>query len=282
MPRLNAQKAAYNLGVHARKELPRILLVLSLLCVSSESRVPQAKAKPVRRWERVLQGQQEATDVPSSHSLQYFTADPFLRDDGNEFCVACTASGKSQVHKQHRFKAELSEIGTTHGFPVYNLLYFFDDDIESGKADWKSILVRVPGGQFYEIYHLQATGIDMDTAYFMDARSSVDKRAVEILATSDVMPGTGFRSYEAYWWFDKDGPVRIDTDGAVEAALTEMLPAGTDIQTGGGLNMETLTYRNSVWKVGDAHCCPSGGGVDIQFKLDKGVLSVIHQQFKPD
>ncbi len=251
-----------------------IAILLSGFCADSAGKQVNSKA---RTWEREVQGgANEFTDLASPHPLQYFTDDPFLRDEENDFCVNCTADRKSQVHKQHRFKTELSKIGDIQHFAVYNLFYYFDDGIQSRRIDWKSILVRVPSGQFREIYHLQARDIEIDPAYLMDAGST------EILATSDSMGGTAHNSYEAYWWFDKDGPVKINTDEAVSAALEDILPAGSEIRTGSGLNIETLTFLSGVWKAGDAQCCPTGGGVEIKFRLDKGVLTVIHKRFTPD
>ncbi len=255
--------------------LARVWLVLFLSSHAAEPTTPPANTKTARAWQREVPGLKREFDVSSPHPLNYFTDDPFLRDDGSDFCTDCTARGKSQVHQQHRFKTELSKVGETHQFAVYNLFYYFDQDIEAGKIDWKSILVRVPSGQFYEIYHLQAIGIEIGPAYFMDAGG------IKILATSDLMGGTGFYSYESYWWFDKDGPVRINTDEAVSAALADILPAGSEIETGGGLDMENLTFKSAVWKTGDAHCCPTGGGVEIKFKLDKGLLAAIEKRFFP-
>lgn len=267
---------AYNLKVHRSEVVAQVLLAVFLSGFCGNCAGKQVNSKTVKTWRREVQcGINEFSDVASPHPLQYFTDDPFLRDEENDFCLNCTPERKSQVHKQHRFKTELSKIGEIQNFAVYNLFYYFDEGIESRTIDWKSILVRVPSGQFREIYHLQARGIEIDPAYFMDAGST------EILATSDSMGGTGNFSYESYWWFDKDGPVRINTDDAVSAAL-DILPAGYEIRNGGGLNMETLTFLSSVWKPGDAHCCPTGGGVEIKFRLDKGFLTIIHKRFTPD
>lgn len=248
-------------------------LVLLLYSRFAECAVQPANAKPARAWQREVQGQ-DFTDLSLPHPLNYFTDDPFLRDDERDFCTDCTARGKSLVRKQHRFKTELTKVGDIHQFAVYDLFYYFDKGIETGRADWKSILVRIPSGLLYEIYHLQAMGMEIGPSYFMNAGST------EILATSTPWGGTGNWSYESYWWFDKDGPVKINTDTA-EAAALQIIPAGSEIENGGGLDMEHLTFESAVWKKEDAHCCPTGGSVEIKFKLDKGLLVVTDKRFTP-
>lgn len=256
--------------------LARVLLTIFLSTYCSKSAGKQVHRTNTALWQREVAGSgDESFDFATPHPLQYFTADPFLRDEANEFCVNCTPEQKSQVHKHHRFKIELSKIGEIDNFAVYNLFYYFDDGIESKRIDWKSILVRVASGQFREIYHLQGEGIEIDPAYFMDAGST------EILATEDSWGGTGNFSYEAYWWFDKEGPFRIDTEQALSIAL-EMIPAGSEIENGSNFNMETLTFLSNVWKTGDAHCCPTGGGVEIKFRLHKGSLIVVSKRFTPE
>lgn len=102
-----------------------------------------------------------------------------------------------------------------------------------------------------------------------------------ILATRDSIPGTGNNYYEAYWWFDRDGLVRINADEAVATALKDILPAGLGVWKGGGLNLRDLTFESSVWKEGDANCCPTGGEVELKFRLDQGSLAVTDERFSP-
>src|ERR1700689_971192 len=68
-------------------------------------------------WQRhAVSGRGDAFDTPAPHSLAYFTQDPFLRDDGMDFCDDCTPQGKATVHARHKFKTELRRVGNLHGF----------------------------------------------------------------------------------------------------------------------------------------------------------------------
>jgi len=104
--------------------------------------------------------------------------------------------------------------------------------------------------------------------------------ADQILATRMLIPGTGNNYYEDYFWFSPGGPVRIDIE-TITAALKSILPAGSGVWKGGGLDMRSLSYHNSVWKDRDANCCPSGGAVDIRFRIDDGRVIVTSKHFDP-
>jgi len=226
-------------------------------------------------WQRhVFTAKGDFFDTPAPHSLAYFTRDPFLRDDGDQFCIACTPQDKAAVHSGHTFKTELRKTGYLRGFAIYDLFYFFDDHIGTRQRDWKSVLVRVAPGRFREIYHLQPTQAIISPSFLL--KSGRD----EILAIRDPIPGTMGNYYEDYFWFDRDGPVRIDID-SIPRVLKNMLPAGSGVWKGGGLDMKALTYRMPVWKEGDGNCCPTGGMVSLKLRLDRGRLTVTHRRFDP-
>jgi len=226
-------------------------------------------------WQRhVVSGKGDSFDLPGPRSLAYFTKDPFLRDDGMDFCDDCTPQGKARVHARHKFKSELRKVGASHGFAIYDLFYYFDDHVATGQIDWKSILVQSSAGTYREIYHLQPTNAVISPSFFI--RAGPD----EILGTRDLIPGTGNNVYEDYFWFGPDGPVRIDT-GPISEALKSILPEGFGVWKGGGLDMKSQRYRMPVWKEGDANCCPSGGMVDIAFRLEAGRLLVTGKHFDP-
>ena len=233
-------------------------------------------ASPARAtWQRHLfSGKGESFDTPLPHPLAYFTRDPFLRDDGDDFCTACTPQDKAAQHARHKFKTELHKVGELHGFVIYDLFYYFDDHVQSGDIDWKSILVEASSGEFREIYHLQPTQARIESAFLFNAGDD------ELLGTRDSIPGTGDQYYEDYWWFNADGPVRIDT-APVDQALKSILPDGFAVLKGSGLDMKALRFRNTVWQPGDANCCPSGGTVEIQFRLDRGRVIVTDKHFDP-
>jgi hypothetical protein len=226
-------------------------------------------------WQRHVQsGKGDSFDTPTAHPLAYFTRGPFLRDDGDDDCADCTPAGKAEVHTQHKFTTEVRRVGELHGFAIYDVFYRFDDHVDTGEIDWKSILVQVAPGRFREIYHLQPTAALIEPSFFLKSASE------EILATRDLIPGTGNYSYEDYFWFSSAGAVRIDT-GAINKAVQSVLPAGSAIWKGGGLDMTAPSYHSSVWKEGDANCCPSGGSVDVKFRLDRDRVIVTSTHFTP-
>jgi hypothetical protein len=226
-------------------------------------------------WQRhVFTPKGDFSDSPAPHPLAYFTQDPFLRDDGNDFCTSCTPEGKATVHTHHRARTEVQSVGKLQGFAIYDLFYRFDDHIDSGQIDWKSILVETSPEQYREIYHLQPTQAEIGPSFFLKAGAD------EILVTRDQIPGAGNYYYEDYFWFDPGGPVRIDLD-PIGQAVKSILPADSTVWNGGGLNMASLTYHMPVWKKGDAHCCPTGGTVDVKLRLDAGRIVVTSKHFDP-
>lgn len=224
-------------------------------------------------WQRmVVSGKSSSFDAPVVHPLSYFTSDPFLRDDGDDFCGACSPQDKAAAHAQHKSKTEVKKVGDLGGYAIYDVLYSFDDHIGTGEIDWKSILVSVSPGQFREIYHLQPPSAQITPSFLLKARTK------ELLGTRDLVPGTGNQYDEAYWWFGPDGPVRIDIE-SISDVLRSTLPAGFGVWKGGGLDMKTLTFQNSVWRSGDANCCPTGGAVTLRFRLDRGRFVVIEKDY---
>ncbi len=243
----------------------RTLVVLALIAVSANNAL----------WQRhVLSGKGETFDRPEPHALAYFTEDAFLRDDGDDFCADCTASGKAKVHLQHRFKTELKEVGRLKGFKIYDLYYRFDENVDGAEVNWKSILVEVSPGLYREIYHLQPTNALIKPSYIGKAGSE------EVLVTHDVIPGTGNYSYEDYFWFSPGGAARINVE-EIGAAVQALLPKGYGVWKGGGLDMQAMKYRWGVWKEGDANCCPSGGTVEVEFRLEENRIVVTKSHYDP-
>lgn len=117
-------------------------------------------------------------DTPEPHPPGYFIGDPFLRDDGDDFCSDCTPQGKASPHLEHKFKTEVTKVATLQGFAIYDLFYRFDDHVDTKTADWKSILVEVSPRQFREIYQLQPVAGELNPSYLLKVGSE------EIVATS--------------------------------------------------------------------------------------------------
>ena len=245
----------------------QLRIILSLASIA-------AVLTPPAPWQRmVVSGKGVTFDTPVAHSLSYFTRNPFLRDDGDDFCGACTPQEIAAARSQHKFKTELKKVGDLGGYAIYDLFYFFDDHIGTGQVDWKSILVSVSPGQYREIYHLQPPSAQITPSHLLKAGTE------EILATRNLIPGTGNQYDEAYWWFGPDGPERIDIESIADV-LAAVLPTGFGVWKGGGLDIKTLTFRNWVWKPGDANCCPTGGAVTLRFRLDRGRLVAIQERYE--
>lgn len=234
-----------------------------------------ATSVPVSLWQRHLQsGKGGSFDTPQPHPLAYFVRDPFLRDDADDFCTACTPGDKAAVHLRHRFKTEVRKVGTLYGFGIYDVFYRFDDHVGTKEIDWKSIVVEVSPGQFREIYHLQPVPTLIEPSFVLKVASE------DILATRDLIPGTGNNYYEDYFWFSPAGAARIDIE-TITKTVRSILPSGYGVWKGGALDIAALRYHNSVWKEGDSNCCPTGGAVDVKFRLDGNRIIVTSKNFDP-
>lgn len=226
-------------------------------------------------WQRHVQsGKGDSFDSPRPHPLAYFTRNPFLRDDADQFCSACTQSDKAAMRSRHKFRTEVRKVGKLYGFTVYDVFYSFDDDIATKQIDWKSILVEVSPGQFREIYHLQPIAGQIKPSFFLKVG------AEEILVTRDLIPGTGNNYYEDYFWLSPSGAARIDIEAIIKA-VQSVLPPGLGVWNGGGLHIGALRYHMRVWKESDSHCCPTGGSVDIRFRLDGSRIVVTSKRYDP-
>jgi hypothetical protein len=212
------------------------------------------------------------TDTATPHPLEYFTNDPFPRDDGNDFCIACTLEDKATIHLKKKSSSKVQPVGTLEGFKIYDVFYYFDDD---PRIAWKSLLVESKRNQFIEIYHLQPTQATIGASFIIQAGGAT------LLSTKDPIPGTGAFSYETYWEFDKTtGPVRVDIETIGDAAVS-VIPKGMSIWKGYGLDVAALNYSVAVWKEGDANCCPTGGSVEVQFKIVHGKIEITSKRYTP-
>ncbi|MCZ6763857.1 MAG: hypothetical protein O7C63_02855, partial [Alphaproteobacteria bacterium] len=68
-------------------------------------------------------------------------------------------------------------------------------------------------------------------------------------------------------WRMIEGSQRAE-DGGWLAILRPHLPGGHYLAKGIVIDYETLTGTSAVWTSEDANCCPSGGTIDFQLKLD--------------
>jgi len=224
------------------------------------------------KWQRqVYTAKGSFVDLSVAKPLDYFTNDPFLRDDGNEYCISCTPAEKATIHLKMKSKAEVRFVGKLKGYNIYDVFYYFGSET----IHWKSILVESTSGQFREIYHLQAPQeMTIGPSFIFDTGREI------LLGTRDAIPGTGAFFCEAYWWFDRDGPMLIDT-GPIDEAVKSILPKNAYIAKGYGLDLRSLKYAMEVWKDGDPNCCPTGGNLSIDFKIVSGQVVITGKRYTP-
>ena len=106
-------------------------------------------------WQRVvISGKGQHTDFAKPHPLNYFTGDPFQRDDGGDFCLSCNPSDTQNLVAA----AEVQPTGELSGFKIFGIFYRFHNRQEAafGPLKWKSLLVQTGPDLYVEIYHLQA------------------------------------------------------------------------------------------------------------------------------
>jgi len=165
-------------------------------------------------------------------------------------------------------------IGEVQGFSIHQILHTIQ--MEDWKLFIKMVLVKRRADDFCEIDNAEYDAI-MDS---IEPASILDLNSQKVLATRDRVSGNGNFYVEEYWIFDKHGPIPLD-QGVVYETLKKLLPKGTDVRNGGGFNIAKLCYAMPVWRDEDAHCCPSGGTVQIKFALENDQLVVVQQKYNP-
>ncbi|HEY4089277.1 MAG TPA: hypothetical protein VGM43_25280, partial [Bryobacteraceae bacterium] len=104
-----------------------------------------------------------------------------------------------------------------------------------------------------------------------------------VLVNRDRVDGTGNWFYEDYFVFDRASglPVSLEFDTVIDSELKRILPPGTAVRMGGGFNIQSLQYKQGVWKHGDPNCCPTAGTVSIQLAIRDNAAAVGHADYRP-
>jgi hypothetical protein len=235
------------------------------------------------QWKRaVFSGKGEFEDVPEAHALSYFTTNPFLRDDGAEFCTACTPSGKAESTRKYTVRSIVKPVGVLAGFRIINVLYYVNAraDASATDAKWKSILVQVD--RYKEIFHLQAF---YTTASIGPARI-IQSGKESVLATMDLDGGNGGGCWEGYWWFANNGPNSLDFS-PLEAAIRERLSAlhegdATFQISRSNLNLSSQYVKSGIQKSHpQCHACDGIGELTAHFRLDGALVQPATIEFQP-
>lgn len=253
--------------------MPRLLLGTLLavaLCIPATA-----------QWNRVaFSGKGESQDIPVPHSLRYFTANPFLRDDGGDLCVDCSPQGRAKSALEYSIQAVVQPVGVLAGYHILDVLYPVGKRSDPGSSDvkWKSILVQVGPDRYKEIFHLQA----FYTTISIKPSNIIASGNERVLATMDSDGGNGGGCWEGYWWFDRAGPHPLDFS-RVEAAMQQRIPKQT-LFFGhcSDLDLKSRLIHSGVQKSNPGcHACDWVGEVTGRFRLAGPIAEPIAIEFKP-
>ncbi len=247
--------------------LPKILLIALLALASA---LPAGA-----QWQRVvLSGKGEKEDTAAAHSLKYFTANPALRDDGQDL---------GRPH-EYSFRTVTKPVGELAGYRILDVLCYVRGrgtalQFASGdQVKWKFILVRTGPDRYREIFHLQA----LYTTVSLTPSRIVHSGGERVLATMDSDGGNGGGCWEDYWWFDKDGPHALDFS-RVRAAIKTRTPENTVTPTACA-NLDLAAQRITTWvqKANPScHACDFLGELTAEFRLDGPIALPSKIDYKP-
>ena len=242
-------------------------------------------------------GKGRSTDRAAPHRLDYFTRDPFLRDDGHDFCLTCTPSDREKI----RIETEVHPVGTLSGFPVVEIFYRFranndranndqansdqtNNNAKPGPVKWKSILIQAGtdqtgADQYVEIYHVQAyySRVSLKPAWIAQLGTE------QVLATKDSDGGSNGGCFDGYWLFDAGGPTPLDFS-AVWSEIEKHIPADAEYKTNcSALHLDKQTIESRV-QGSDAECptCGGLGTVVANFRLEGWRVKPASVEFRPD
>ncbi len=232
------------------------------------------------QWERVLiSGKGERRDVPEPHPLSYFTDNPFLRDDEDELCGACTPEGKAKSAEKYSVQTRTQPVGVLAGFHIVDILYQMSPlndptvAVPGDRADWKFILVQVGPDRYREIFHLQWPSRTLSHII----RSGSER----VLVSMDPDGGNGGGCSEGYWWFDQAGPHALDFS-RMETAIKNAVPHDTRFRMSCS-NLDLASERISSWvQKSNFSCmaCDFVGEVTARFRLKGPIAEPVAVQFK--
>jgi hypothetical protein len=207
-------------------------------------------------------------DEPTCNSLEYFSFSAVPQ----RFDYVHELAGKNP--EQIKDKISTQPLGEALGYQVQEV----DHILSGNELTIKMLLVQRKPGEFCEIYHQQMSPamISLEPAFLVHVGDET------ILASTDPWTGNSGQHQDMYWTFDKEGPLWLDVDSKVDAALKEFRPKEFIIRGGGGFNIRTLTYGMPLWRSKDPHCCPTGGSIEINFALKDHQLVVVSHSHKPN
>jgi hypothetical protein len=233
------------------------------------------------QWQRmVFSGKGEGVDAPSPQPLSYFTANPFLRDDGDDLCVACTPGDKANSGQRYTIQTAVKPVGRLAGYRIIDILCYLGPRGGGEPVDvkWKFILVQVGANRYREIFHLQAFYTTVSISPSRIIRSGNEA----VLATMDADGGNGGGCWEGYWWFNSTGPHSLDFSH-LQAAIKNRIPKNTVFATScAHLHFDTQEIRSGVQKSeARCHACDWVGDVTARFRLVGPIVEPVKIRFQP-
>lgn len=263
-----------------------IAAAFALVLLNCAPAVSQSNAPMDSRWVVRNIGSLRTTDVdsPDCHPLAFFSENPRTAEHQRDFA----GPGANAISDD----VQSLRIGEIHGFSIYSII----DDIEypARLAMYiKLIAVERKPGEFCKIYE------DFDYRPIM---ATVSQAHIEpfgpekLLASKDLISGTGGYVKEMYWTFDDEGPILFDfsaADGALQKVLPRQFSFGTDqldlneLGFSMGFDFATLTFESPVF-------CPActcdvegaayrflyrPGKVRVQFALKNHQLEIVGQNY---
>src|SRR5262249_40987952 len=154
------------------------------------------------------------------HSLQYFS------DNWKQFDYDASDLGPYPADITDSARSRL--VGNINGFTIYEVVHETSGSKSNGEfvpTLIKMILVEHRPDEFCEIFNEEDFAgrdlVDVGPAYIVDVDS------VKFLATHDQINGSCGCYNEAYWSFDKDGPIFLDLSG-IEPTARRLLPGDVD------------------------------------------------------
>jgi hypothetical protein len=220
----------------------------------------------VAAWERhVVAGGHETIDHPPAHSLAFFTRQPLLRSEDPNTFWNLTPEQKVAQAKSEKATVEVNFVGTLRDFAIYDVLIRF----EQAERVWKLILVKIGPNRFREIYHLEAA-YDTEIEHPFVAKVGPEY----ILVSRDVFAGNGVETCQAYFWFDKGGPMWIDWSPIWQAARSVAPKDSWVIEVNWSSRQDIIksTFPVPVRGDGDSTCCR--GFVHVHFSVERGHIIV--------
>jgi hypothetical protein len=218
----------------------------------------------------IVPGSVQAT--AEKHSVQYFVDSLFYptgggeSDDFQELCPAESAT------------VSIDTVGPLQDHLVIEVDYSCSD------SDWcdegKAILYRSSQQNFELLYAYlnDCTEVNLQPAAIVVVDS------VPVLYTRSPLTGTGGYVEERYWvWSDNvDKPVDLKLEQATHDALSRVLPENYGLAYGGFFDISTLALDCYVRRPGDYNCCPTGGWIELRYKIEDSALRVISCRYDPD